>query len=41
MTEFMENPEETPTTQDCELKAGYRLAERLKQRFPRLPICLL
>jgi hypothetical protein len=23
------------------LKAFYRLAERLKQRFPRLPICLL
>ena len=30
-----------PTKQDCELKAFYRLAERLKQRFPRLPICLL
>ena len=41
MTEFIENPEETPTKQDCELKAFYRLAERLKQRFPRLPICLL
>lgn len=41
MTEFIENPEETPTKQDCELKAFYRLAERLKQRFPRLPFCLL
>jgi hypothetical protein len=41
MTEFIENPDENPTTQDCELKAFYRLAERLKQRFPRLPICLL
>jgi len=41
MTEFIENPEETPTKQDCELKAFYRLAERLKQHFPRLPICLL
>jgi len=41
MTEFIENPEETPTKQDCELKAFDRLAERLKQRFPRLPICLL
>jgi hypothetical protein len=41
MTEFIENPEETPTKQDCELKAFYRLADRLKQRFPRLPICLL
>ena len=27
--------------QDCELKAFYRLAARLKARFPRLPICLL
>ena len=41
MTEFIENPGEQPTKQDCELKAFYRLAERLKQRFPRLPICLL
>lgn len=41
MTEFIENPGETPTKQDCELKAFYRLAERLKKRFPRLPICLL
>jgi hypothetical protein len=41
MTEFIENPGEQPTKQDCELKAFYRLAQRLKQRFPRLPICLL
>jgi hypothetical protein len=40
MTEFIENPGEHPTKQDCELKAFYRLTERLKQRFPRLPICL-
>jgi len=40
MTEFVENPNEHPTKQDCELKAFYRLAERLKQAFPRLPICL-
>jgi hypothetical protein len=40
MTEFVENPEESPTKQDCELKAFYRLAQRLKDRFPRLPICL-
>ncbi len=40
MTEFIENPGKHPTKQDCELKAFYRLAERLKQRFPRLPICL-
>ncbi len=40
MTEFIENPGEHPTKQDCELKAFYRLTKRLKQAFPRLPICL-
>lgn len=40
MTEFIENPEQTPEKQDCELKAFYRLARRIKARFPRLPICL-
>jgi hypothetical protein len=41
MTEFIENTDPQASKQDCELKAFYRLAERLKQRFPRLPICLL
>lgn len=27
--------------QDCELKAFYRLAEKIKKRFPRLPVCIL
>jgi hypothetical protein len=40
MTEFIENPATKATKQDCELKAFYRLAERLKARFPRLPILL-
>jgi len=40
MTEFIENPGDKVTKQDCELKAFYRLAERLKIRFPRLPILL-
>jgi hypothetical protein len=40
MTEFVENPTNKATKQDCELKAFYRLAERLKTRFPRLPILL-
>jgi len=40
MTEFIENPGASPTKQDCELKAFYRLMARLKQCFPRLPICL-
>jgi hypothetical protein len=41
LTEFIENPGEFPKKQDCELKAFYRLVKRLKERFPRLPICLL
>lgn len=40
MTEFIENPGQNPTKQDSELKAFYRLAERLKKQFPRLPILL-
>ncbi len=40
MSEFIENPAPNPTKQDCELKAFYRLAARLKERFPRLPLCL-
>jgi len=41
MTEFIENSDPQATKQDCELKAFYRLADRLKQRFPRLDFCLL
>lgn len=41
MTEFIENTDLEANKQDCELKAFYRLANRLKARFPRLPICLL
>lgn len=41
MTEFIENADLLADKQDCELKAFYRLARRLKSRFPRLPICLL
>ena len=33
--------EEGISKQDCELKAFYRLAERLKKRFPQTRICLL
>jgi len=39
-TEFVENAQEGVTKQDCELKAFYRLADKLKNSFPRLPICL-
>lgn len=46
MSEFIENPEDDPTKsleqrkQDCETKAFYRLAERLHNRFPKLPLLL-
>ncbi len=46
MSEFIENPEDDPTKsleerkQDCELKAFYRLAKRLHERFPKLPLLL-
>lgn len=39
-TEFIENEKENVSKQDCELKAFYRLAKRLKADFPQLPICL-
>ena len=38
MTEFIENNGPNQTKQDCELRAFYRLAERLKKRFPRLSL---
>jgi hypothetical protein len=40
LREFVENPTPHPTKQDCELKAFYRLAARLKACFPRLPMVL-
>ena len=40
-TEFIENPKENPTKQDCELTTFKRLAQSLKSMFPRLPICLM
>ncbi|MHB8278990.1 MAG: transposase [Candidatus Humimicrobiaceae bacterium] len=39
-TEFICNSDGT-TKQDCELRAFYRMAKRLKKRFPQLKICLL
>jgi len=40
-TEFIENEDENVTKQDCEIKAFKRLAEKLKKKYPRLPICIL
>ena len=41
MTEFIENTDPEASKQDCELKAFYRLAERLKTRLGDIPFCLL
>lgn len=40
-TEFIENESEDVKKQDCELKAFYRLAKKIKTQFKRLPICVL
>jgi hypothetical protein len=40
-TEFIENESEDVTKQDCELKAFYRLAPKIKSTYKRLPICIL
>ena len=40
-SEFIENESEDVTKQDCELKAFYRLAEKIKRVYKRLPICML
>ena len=41
-SEFIENdPGRDYEKQDCELKAFVRLAAKIKQYFPRLPVCLL
>ena len=40
-TEFVENEGENVTKQDSELKAFKRLSEKVKNDFPRLPICML
>lgn len=39
-TEWIENPKEEYDKQDCEQKAFVRLAEKLKNAYPRLPICI-
>lgn len=41
-TEFIENREKKEDDkQDCELKAFHRLAQKLKKKYPRLPITIL
>lgn len=40
-TEWIENPGELYKKQDCERKAMVRMADKLKQSFPRTAICIL
>ncbi len=40
-SEFIENEDENVAKQDCEIKAYYRLAEKIKKTYKRLPICIL
>ncbi|MDD5448739.1 MAG: hypothetical protein PHO53_06220 [Actinomycetota bacterium] len=39
-TEFIENEPREASKQDCELKAFYRMAKKLKKDFPQLPILI-
>ena len=39
-SEFIENESPEVTKQDCETKAFYRIAKKLKELYPRLPICI-
>jgi hypothetical protein len=39
-TEWIANPQGDYEKQDCERRAFARLAAKLKQRYPRLPLCL-
>jgi len=41
MTEFVENESPDVSKQDCEKKAFYRLAPKLKSYFPKTKLCLL
>lgn len=40
-SEFIENPSGEFDKQDCELKAFYRLAKKIKKDFPKLSICTI
>jgi hypothetical protein len=40
-TEWVENPSGEFDKQDCERKAFKRLAAKIKEHFPRLPVCIL
>lgn len=39
-TEFVENEEENVSKQDCEIKAFYRMARRIKKNYPKMRIIM-
>ena len=39
-SEFVENEKEDIEKQDCEIKAFYRMAKRIKKEYPKLPIII-
>ena len=39
-SEFIENEDENVEKQDCEMRAFYRMAERIKKEYPKLPIII-
>lgn len=39
-SEFVENEKEEVQKQDCEIRAFYRMAKRIKKEYPRLPIII-
>ena len=39
-SEFVENEDENVGKQDCEIKAFYRMAKRIKKEYPKLPIMI-
>lgn len=39
-TEFVENEKEDVTKQDCEIKAFYRMAKRIKKNYPKMRIII-
>ena len=40
-TEFIENESENASKQDCEINAAKRLMKKIKEKFPRLKLCVL
>lgn len=39
-TEFIENEDEKVSKQDCEINAAKCLMKRLKEEYPRFPVCI-